>query len=44
MAWLQFLGPELWTPVAKADYEKMTREGIDPERVAKFRAQLAGDG
>jgi hypothetical protein len=39
-AWLEYLGPNLWTPVAKADYEKMCTEDIDPELVAKYRAEL----
>jgi hypothetical protein len=39
-AWLDFLGPKLWTPVAKADYEAMLKEDIDEELVAKYRAEL----
>lgn len=39
-AWLEHLGPKLWTPVAKADYEQMCKEDIDPELVAKYRAEL----
>ena len=30
-AWLEYLGPELWTPVAKADHEEIMAE----ERAAK---------
>jgi hypothetical protein len=39
-AWLEYLGPEHWTPVAKADYEAMSKENIDPELVARYRAEL----
>jgi hypothetical protein len=39
-AWLDFLGPKLWTPVAKADYEAMSKEDIDEDLVAKYRAEL----
>jgi len=39
-AWLEHLGPKQWTPVAKADYEQMCKEDIDPELVAKYRAEL----
>jgi hypothetical protein len=39
-AWLEYLGSEHWTPVAKADYEKMCAEDIDPELVAKYRGEL----
>jgi hypothetical protein len=39
-AWLDFLGPKLWTPAAKADYEAMSKEDIDVELVAKYRAEL----
>jgi len=24
--WLEYIGPDNWTPIAKADYEKMMRE------------------
>lgn len=30
MRWLEEIGPGNWTPVAKADYEKMKAEGIKP--------------
>ena len=26
LAWLESIGPECWTPVAKADYERMKAE------------------
>jgi hypothetical protein len=39
-AWLDFLGPKSWTPVAKADYEAMLKEDIDEELVARYRAEL----
>ena len=39
-AWLEYLGPSGWTPVARADYEKMCQEDVDPDLVAKYRAEL----
>jgi hypothetical protein len=39
-AWLDFLGPKLWTPVAAADYEAILKEDIDEELVARYRAEL----
>jgi hypothetical protein len=30
MRWLDDIGPNCWTPVAKADYEQMKAEGIKP--------------
>ncbi|HEY2874715.1 MAG TPA: hypothetical protein VGJ56_22510, partial [Reyranella sp.] len=39
-AWLEYVGPELWSPIAKADYETMCKEDISPELVARYRAEL----
>jgi hypothetical protein len=37
---LEYIGSKLRTPVAKADYERMSKENIDAELVAKYRAKL----
>ena len=42
-AWLEYMGPELWSPIAKADYEAMCKEDISPELVARYRAELEAD-
>jgi hypothetical protein len=34
-AWLEYVGPELWSPVAKADYDKIIAE----EAAAKQETQ-----
>jgi hypothetical protein len=39
-AWLECIGPDLWTPTAKRDYEAMAKESIDPELVAKYKADF----
>ncbi|GEP62154.1 hypothetical protein RSO01_93200 [Reyranella soli] len=39
-AWLEHIGPAQWTPIARQDYETMTKENIDPDLVAKYRAEL----
>ena len=34
-AWLEYLVPNLLTPMSKADYEKTCKKDIAPELVAK---------
>jgi hypothetical protein len=36
-AWLEYIGPELWGPVGKADYEKMIAEEKDAVKQAEAK-------